>query len=525
MSNPMGVKRSTYVILVAGIALAGLCVLGLPKSPLVHAQTKLPAFTPRTISLTNVDDLAGLEKMDTATTDLVKFVQPGVVQIFSDSNVHKDLMGNMLPAMQGEGSGVVYRPDGYIITNDHVVGGFDKVTVVLADGHRLEGKVTRAEDMDLAVVKVDAKDLQTLPFADSSKVEPGQFAMAIGSPFGLDATVTFGHISAIGRTRSIPDDRLNISRDYPDLIQTDAAINMGNSGGPLVNVHGEVVGINTAIFSPTGGNTGIGFAIPANTVRLIADKLIQDGKVVRGALGLAPMTLEPYRAKELGIDGGAAVANIVNGTPAANAGIKQGDIIVRVGNVPIRVETDVRDAMLNYAPGETVEVEVIRDKQHKTFKVTLTSLDKLPGARKPYNMPKTNDGTVLPPDIQKLMPQFGDPFGNNDNGSNGDVQIPRTGAARLGVTVNDLSDDLRKMYSIPSNIHGAVVMAVADGYPAAKLGLQAGDVIQELGGKPVDSAQALTQAMDGRKWGDSCSIKFSRFSNNTSVTQELPFKF
>jgi serine protease Do len=349
--------------------------------------------------------------------------------------------------------------------------------------------------------------------------------MAVGSPFGLDATVTFGHISAIGRTRQIPDERLNIDRDYPDLIQTDAPINMGNSGGPLINVHGEVVGINTAIYSPTGGNTGIGFAIPANTVRLIADKLIQDGKVERGALGLAPITLEPYRAKELGIDGGATVANIVNGTPAANAGIKQGDIIVRVGNVPVRVETDVRDAMLNYAPGETVEVEVIRDKQHKTFKVVLTSLDKLPGAQKRGTTPRTYDGSVLPPDIEKIMPKFGDPFGYGDDDSKGDVQIPRTGNAKLGVTVNDLTDDLRKMYSIPASIHGAIVMNVAEGYPAARLGLQAGDVIQQLGGKIVDSAQALTQAMSGRKWGESCSIKFSRFTNNTSVTQELPFTF
>jgi serine protease Do len=411
-----------------------------------------------------------------------------------------------------------------------VVGGFDKVTVILADGHRLEGKVTRAEDMDLAVVKVDAKDLQTLPFANSADVEPGQFAMAVGSPFDLDATVTFGHISAIGRTRSIPDERLNIFRDYPDLLQTDAPINMGNSGGPLCNVRGEVVGINTAIYSPTGGSTGIGFAIPSNTVRLVADKLIRDGKLERGALGLAPITLEPYKAKELGIPGGARAINVPNGAPADLAGIKKDDIVVRVGNVPIRNESDVRDAMLNYAPGEKIEVEVIRGKEHKVFNVTLTTLDKLP--QPPRQMPFSNqDGNGdSGPDFEKLFPGIKDPFGNGGDKGDGNGKgffdrAPRTGPAKLGVTVQDVTDENSKTYSIPGRTKGAVVTSVAPGYPADKIGLEAGDVIQDLGGKAVDSAQALTQAMQGRKWGEACTIKFSRYSANMTASQEKSFKF
>lgn len=520
MSSPMGVKRSTIAIFIAGIGVAGLCVFGLPKAPFVHAQTKLPTFTPRTISMNSAEDLLGLEKMDQATTNLVNFVEPGVVQIFSESTRHRDVMGTPLPAMNGEGSGFVYRPDGYIITNDHVVGGFDKVTVVLADGHRLEGKVIRAEDMDLAVVKVDAKDLQTLPFADSSKVKPGQFAMAVGSPFDLEATVTFGHISAIGRTRSIPDDRLHIDRDYPNLIQTDAPINMGNSGGPLVNVRGEVVGINTAIYSPTGSSSGIGFAIPSNTVRAVADRLIQDGKIERGALGLAPMTLEPYKAKELGIEGGATVINVPNGAPASMAGIKEGDIITRVGNINVRVETDVRDAMLNYAPGEKVEIDVLRDKQKKTFTITLTSPDKLPGVRRPTSDP--TDGMDTNPFPGFKVPGFGDQTPDLNQGVD---KIERVGNAKLGVTVNDLTPALRKMYSIPDKANGALVTSVKPGYPADKLGLQPGDLIQDLGGKPVDTAQDLTTAMANRKWGDGCKIKFSRYSNKTSATEVIPFKF
>jgi serine protease Do len=520
MSNPMGVRRSTYVILLSGFALGALCFMALPKGTLAHAQTKPPVFPARTISVTSTSDIAGLEKLDAATTDLVNFVQPGVVQIFSQSAVHHDLMGNMLPSVDGEGSGLVYRPDGYILTNDHVVGGFDKVTVVLADGHRLEGTVTRAPDMDLAVVKVDAKDLQTLPFADSSKVRPGQFAMAVGSPFGLDATVTFGHISAIGRTRTIPDDRLQISRDYPDLIQTDTPINMGNSGGPLINVRGEVVGINTAIYSPTGSSSGIGFAIPSNTVRVVADRLIQDGKLERGALGVAPATLEPYKAKEMGIDGGATVARIDNGTPAADAGIKLNDVIVRVGNIPVKVETDVRDAMLSYAPGEKVEVEVIRGKDHKVFNVVLTSPDKLPDARKvetptPEQLDPTNpfQGLNIPG------------FGNGGNPARPPSTVPHTGNAKLGVTVEDITPLLRKTYTIPAGTKGAVVTGIANGTAAEQIGLQPGDVIQQLGGKAVDSAQALRDVMANRKWGEACTIRFSRFSGNTSASEELPFTF
>lgn len=523
MSNPMGVRRSSLIVFGSALALAGLCLLGLPKSPLARAQVKpLPAFTPRTISMNSSNDsIESLEKMDEATTDLVSFVSPGVVQIFSKSEGRRDIRdGTRLPSMEGEGSGVVYRPDGYIITNDHVVGGFDEVTVVLADGHRLKGKVTRAEDLDLAVVKVDAKDLQTLPFADSAKVKAGQFAMAVGSPFDLESTVTFGHISAIGRTRVIADDRLHIDRNYANLLQTDAPINMGNSGGPLVNAKGEVVGINTAIYSPTGSSSGIGFAIPSNTVRLVADRLIQEGKITRGALGVIPDTLEPYRAKELGIEGGAKVTRCDNGTPAANAGIKVEDIIVRVGNIPVKVETDVRDAMLNYSPGEKIEVEVIREKQRKTFNVTLTSPDKLPDAR-PLQQQPSNQSDEYNPFRDFKFPGMGD-----DSDANGKFEkAPRTGKVKLGVTVTDITPDLRKQYQIPDDVKGAIVVGVMRGYAAAEAGIQVGDIIEELGGKVVDSARSLTDAMDGRKWGEKCTLKFSRFEGDSSKTESANITF
>jgi len=515
----MGVKSSTIFTLAAGVVLGGLCFAGLQKAPIAHAQTKLTPFTPRTISMSDTDDMAGLEKTDKATTDLVEFVEPGVVHIISSSRPQMDIMGHQI-VNGGEGSGVVYRPDGYILTNDHVVGGFDKVTVVFADGHQLPGTVIRASDMDLAVVKVDAKDLPTLPFADSSKVKSGQFAMAVGSPFGLDNTVTFGHISALGRTNTIRDERLNMYRNYPDLIQTDTPINMGNSGGPLVNVHGEVVGINTAIYSQTGNYNGIGFAIPSNTATLIADKLIETGKVQRGALGLQPRTLEAYKAKEMGIDGGAVVDVVVNGTPAAMAGIKKDDVIVRVGNVAIKSETDVRDSMLHYSPGETVDIEVIRDKDHKTIHVTLTSQDKLPQPRDAAPQPNRD----VDPFKDFQVPGFGDQQNGVKPDRSGSAE-KKTGNAQFGVTVTDITAALREQFHIPNDVQGAVIMSVLPGSAADSISLQVGDVIQELGGKTVDGAASLKDAMAGRKWGETCTVKFGRFGDHTSMTSSIPFNF
>ncbi len=526
MKKTMGVKRSTLFTLSAGVLIAGASFAGLQRLPVAHAQTRLPAFTPRTISITESDDLSALDKADKATADLVQFVEPGVVDIVSEAGMSRDLTGRAVPGGGGEGSGVIYRPDGYIITNDHVVGGFDKVTVILQDGRQLPGKVIRAQDMDLAVVKVDAKDLPTLPFADSTTVRPGEFSMAVGSPFGLTNSVTFGHISAISRTNNILDDRLGIHREYGDMLQTDTPINMGNSGGPLLNVHGEVIGINTAIYSPTGNYNGIGFAIPSNTVRYVADKLITDGKLSRGALGLAPATLEPYKAKEMGLPGGAKVVRIVNGTPAAMAGIKLNDIVVRVGNLAIKNESDVRDSMMNYSPGETIPVEVVRDGQHKTFQVKLTSPDKLPQPVAPQvQQPQPDLQNPFGPGFK--VPNLGDPnpFGNGNGSDNSVPPTNRTGNAKLGVTVGDLTPTLREQFHIPAAAGGAIVTSVSPGSAADKLGIQPGDVIQGLGGKQIDSAQALKDAMQSKKWGEQCSLKFTRYGDHMVSSEDLPFTF
>jgi serine protease Do len=200
--------------------------------------------------------------------------------------------------IRGEGSGVIIRSDGYILTNDHVVSGADEVEVTFADGSKANGTVLRAPNVDIALVKVDRKNLPTAVLGDSDSVKPGQIVFAFGSPFGLEKTVTMGIVSAKGRSELIQGS--DMPRYYPDLIQTDAAINGGNSGGPLVNARGEVIGINTAIVSGlTGGNVGVGFAIPINRAKGVVRQLIEKGSYVRGYLGVGLEDLTPETKEEL----------------------------------------------------------------------------------------------------------------------------------------------------------------------------------------------------------------------------------
>ncbi|MER3462124.1 MAG: hypothetical protein C4342_03725, partial [Armatimonadota bacterium] len=265
----------------------------------------------------------------------------------------------------GEGSGVVYRPDGYIITNSHVVGGSKTVDVFLADGRETKGEVIAdpADPLaDVAVIKVPEKNLIAARFGDSFEVKPGQLALAIGAPFGLPQSVSFGHVSANGRTAPW----VIGGKAYLNMIQTDAAINPGNSGGPLLNYKGEVIGINTIINTTTGASSGVGFAIPSNTVRLVADQLIANGKVIRAYLGLTPENLKPFEVKKFGVQQGTVVRNVEEGSAAAKAGIKPGDIITEIQGRRIRGEQDLRDAMLIHKPGTSVIIKYIRSGKVQT---------------------------------------------------------------------------------------------------------------------------------------------------------------
>jgi serine protease Do len=522
--------KSVYATLGVGFALGAICMVGLNSGISISkafGDTHLPSFQPRTISAPSRESVAEVKNLDNFYTNLAGFVGPAVVDIQSSSGRQQTVDGERMPAMGGEGSGFILRPDGYIVTNDHVVGGFDNVKVILKDGREFPGKVTRAHDSDIALVKIDAKDLPTLAFGDSDKLKPGQMAMAIGSPFAFQQSVTFGHISALGRDRTMIEGRY-----YPDMIQTDTAINMGNSGGPLCNIDGQVIGLNTAIYSPSGASAGIGFAIPSNQVRLIVDKLIETGKIVRSQIGLIPANLSDYQKQQRHLNGGALIQDAPESGPAGMAGIMKDDVVVRIGHTPINSQIDLRNSMLVYAPGSSVEVEVIRNGAHKTFNVKLQAhkevteedQQKMNGGQqfRQYRIPQgQGDG----PDFFKDFPDLQQIPGLGNRPRTRTAPSDSDGKPHLGVSVGNLTDDARQEFSIPASAKGAVVASVNPGSVADNIGIQPGDVIQSFGGKQILSAQDLTDAIAGVKHGDVRKIRFIRYGNGSMVTNEMDATF
>jgi len=519
--------------LVAGLAIGAgsmYSVVSGHGGSIALAQPDMP--NARNASFTKSESMAALKELDSGFANLAAYASPAVVLIKSTNKPQPGLTGMAGVGETGEGSGVIYRPDGYIVTNDHVVGGFDKVTVVLRDGREFPGKVTRAQLNDIAVVKIDANNLPTLPFADSSKVRPGEFAMAIGAPLGLDNSVTIGHVSALNRQNEIQDPMSGKVRFYPELIQTDAAINMGNSGGPLINVDGEVIGINSSIVSPNanGGGIGLGFAISSNQARLLADTLIQKGKITRSYLGLYPVDLKDYQKSQMHVTSGALVDTVEQDTPAGMAGIEKGDVVVRIGDIPVTDQIDLRDAMLKYAPGTTEEIEVIRNGDHKTFKVKLGEPPAQPVAQQlapqingsPFNF----DG---PDGMREFMKQFHNEIPQGQGSPETTPPIPptpHTGPVRLGVEMRDIDDNARKQYHIPGAAKGVVVDTVLPGSIAEKVGLKAGDVIEKLGSTQITNAQSLRDAMSKVHWGDTQQITYTRWSANgvEQVVRDIQFK-
>ncbi len=525
-------SHAAVATLVAGLALGTAASYFVIRAPQSGAATfgPPPAYATPIVGV-ETRGLDALRELDQTFADLVTFLEPSVVHIRTESKGSPDGVFDF-GAVSGVGSGVVYRSDGWIVTNDHVVNGFDKVTVVLNDGREFPGKVVRTGDrtLDIALVKIDAKDLKAARFGDSRTVRPGQFAIAIGSPFGLENSVTIGHISALARTSQVGDPRLGDYRVYSDLIQTDAPLNQGNSGGPLININGEVVGINSAIYSRTGANAGVGFAIPSNIVRLVADTLIEKGKIVRGYLGLVPENLKPYQLKEKGISGGAIVAELPPDGPAAKAGLQKDDVILRIESQPITNQQDVRNAMLRFGPGSKVEIEVLRGNRRIKTTATLGSVPQeqvasvAPSApRRTPQLPRLFDR--LPED---LLRPFGNPFSEDEPQTDTpgpDVPPLRSGQAELGVTLVDPTPEVRDRYGIPSNVQGAVVTDVKPGSVASRIGIRPGTVIQSFDGKPIRNAEDLAQAMKGVKWGDTKQIRFSRFQRNAVNTLDMPATF
>ena len=370
------------------------------------------------------------------------------------------------PPQQGLGSGVIVSADGYILTNSHVVKGADTIKVTLSDGRELTAKVIGTDPQtDLAVIKVDTKDLPAITFTDSDKVEVGDMVLAVGNPFGIGQTVTSGMVSGLGRA--------TMGLDYEDFIQTDAAINPGNSGGALVDAQGRLVGVNTAILSRTGGFQGIGFAIPANLARNVMEQLVATGKVVRGYLGVSMQDLNADRASEFNIPSrsGALVAEVVPDSPADKAGLKAGDVITQLDGKPMKDGRQIKLAVANYAPGQKLTVEVLRDGKTKNVEIAVAAR----------------------PSEQSLA------RGQGRGGR--DFEAEDTGTLN-GVGVGDLDAQTRREFDIPATVKGALVTSVEPDSAAATAGLEPGDVIQEINRQPVtgaDDAMRLTETSESKR--------------------------
>lgn len=347
------------------------------------------------------------------------------------------------------GSGVIVSHDGYIVTNNHVVEGASEIKVVLPDKSEYKGKVIGSDPRsDVAVIKIDAKNLPALPWGNSDELRAGEMVMAVGSPFGLSQSVTTGIISAVGRAN------VGIT-DYEDFIQTDAAINPGNSGGALINMKGQLVGINTAIFSRTGGYQGIGFAVPVKIVKQVMDSLIKTGKVVRGWLGVSVQDVSPQLAKQFGVENaeGALVGEVVKGSPAEKAGIKRGDVIVGVDGRKVEDSGHLRNMAASTNVGSHLKLDIIRDKNRLTVDVEVGE---------------------QPKEAQV---------------SQGGAGVPETPSALTGVTVQDLTPEMMDKLGLGKDVTGVVVITVEQGSAADEAGLARGDVILSINKKPVKNTK------------------------------------
>jgi serine protease Do len=358
-----------------------------------------------------------------------------------------------MPRQVAQGSGFIISAEGYILTNNHLVGEAETVKVKLLDNRELEAKIIGTDpDSDVAVVKIDAKDLSYLELADSDKLEVGEWVIAIGNPFGLSHTVTAGIVSAKGRSG------VGITA-YEDFIQTDAAINPGNSGGPLLNLDGKVVGINTAIISQVRGNMGIGLAIPVNMAKSVYEQLVEGGKVVRGFLGISMEELTPELAKALDLDEqtkGVAVTEVLKDTAAERAGLKRNDVIVEFGGKPVEKANELRNQVAQLKPGTKVEMVVLREGKKERIKAELGD--------------KPKEGVA------------------------GSAERPGT-LKELGITVQNLTDDLAERLGY-EGLSGVVVTAVERGSLAELAGINAGALIMEVDREPVKNVKQFNEAME-----------------------------
>jgi Do/DeqQ family serine protease len=366
-----------------------------------------------------------------------------------------------MPRQSGLGSGVVIKAEGYILTNHHVVDGADTIRVEFSDGKSATAKVVGSDPpTDLAVLKVEETGLPTLPYGDSDAARVGDVVLAFGNPLGVGQTVTMGIVSAKSRSTGVGNG------SYEDFLQTDAPINQGNSGGALVNLHGELLGINAQILSPSGGNIGLGFAIPASMARAVADQLINDGKVHRSKLGVTVQAITPDLAEGLGISQarGALVSGVEAGSPGEKAGLREGDVITELDGQPLADSNQLRNRIATSAPNRSVTLKVLRDGKETTMTARLAARD--------------DDG-----DRPLTSGEGGEP------------------AEKLGMTVAPMTPKLAAELDLPSTETGVVVTDVDPSGAAAEAGFRPGDVVKKVNGRDVTSVAELKEAIAARKSG------------------------
>ena len=395
-----------------------------------------------------------LSKVGQATAEIVDAVKPAVVNIsttrtiktqggfdpFLDDPFFRRFFGDRFKAPKerkssGLGSGVIVDSNGYILTANHVIQGSEEIKVTLSDKREFKGKIVGSDAMsDIAVIKIEAKDLPIVKMGDSSKLRVGETVLAIGSPYGLSQTVTMGIVSAVGRAN------VGIA-DYEDFIQTDAAINPGNSGGALVNVRGELVGINTAIFSTRGGYQGIGFAVPTSMAKAVMDSLINKGKVVRGWIGVAIQNLTPELAKQFNLseDKGVLIGDVVEDGPADKAGLQRGDVIIEFDGKKIEDPNQLRNKVAVTEPGQEIEVKIIREGKNLLKKIIVGE---------------------LPSEIHKLSKTE---YNNSLS----------------GIEVQNITSELIERLGLPSKIYGVIIEDIDEESPAFGI-LKEGDIILEI---------------------------------------------
>ena len=448
-------------------------------------------------------------RLGTSFAPIVKKAAPSVVNIFSTRFIKERAVQNPFQndpffrqffgdqnrrggdrertrKEQALGSGVIVSPDGYILTANHVVADADEVKVSIADNKKeyIAKVIGKDKATDIAVLKIQAANLPAVTLADSDQIEVGDVVLALGNPFGVGQTVTMGIVSALGRSG------LGFN-GYENFIQTDAAINPGNSGGALVDVEGRLVGINTAIISRSGGNQGIGFAVPINIARHVLESFINGGKVTRGYLGIALQDVDANLAKQFNLpdQSGALVGDVVADQPAAKAGLKSGDVITAVNGKSIVDAHDLQLTISQLAPGTAVTLKLFRNGFNKTVSVTLGEL--------PDSAVAGND--------------------QNDNPDSGTAKAD----ALDGVTVADMDADVRSQLRVPAGIRGAIVTDVDSDSNSAEAGLRPNDLIVEINRQPVTSAQDAVRYCRAAR-GEQILVKiWRRFSDGMAGTRFL----